>query len=70
AGAGHMSPRKWDSPVPRRRSVDAAVELMEAGGVKVTQHRDPDAAHLLFFAELGEVTDVIAAWVQSLERGS
>ena len=44
------------------RTVNAAVAQMEADGVRVTQHRDPDAGHFLFFAKLDEVTAVIASF--------
>jgi hypothetical protein len=50
------------------RTVDAAVGLMEAAGVLVTQHRDPDGGHFLFFARLDEVTSVISAWVGESQR--
>ena len=49
----------------RPESVTAACERMEAGGVRVTQHRDPDSGHFLFFAKTDEVTEVIAKWVGS-----
>lgn len=51
-------------------SVTTACERMEANGVRVTQHRDPDGAHFLFFAKLDEVFEVIAKWVRSAERGA
>ncbi len=43
-------------------SVTAAVEQMTADGVQVTEHRDPDAGHFLFFAKRDELFEVIAAW--------
>ena len=46
-------------------SVTAACERMESGGVRVTQHRDPDAGHFLFFAKMDEVTEVIEKWVRA-----
>mgnify|MGYP002779343929 CR=1 FL=1 len=48
------------------RTVDAACELLEAGGLRVAQHRDPDAGHFLFFAKLDEVFAVIEGWVSRL----
>lgn len=43
-------------------TVDAAVQQLETDGVRVTQHRDPAAAHFLFFAQLDTVTDVVCDW--------
>jgi pimeloyl-ACP methyl ester carboxylesterase len=45
-------------------SVTAACERMGAFGVKVTEHRDPDAGHFLFFSKTDEVFDVIEKWVK------
>lgn len=45
-------------------SVTAACERMEASGVRVTQHRDPDSGHFLFLAKLEEVTDVVVKWAE------
>jgi pimeloyl-ACP methyl ester carboxylesterase len=50
-------------------SVTAACERMEASGVKVAQHRDPDAGHFLFLAKLDEVTDVIVKWGEVQKPG-
>ncbi|QJW95905.1 alpha/beta hydrolase [Frigoriglobus tundricola] len=52
------------------RTVDAATGLMEAAGVRVTQHRDPGAGHFLFFARLDTVTDWVSDWMAgSLRAG-
>jgi pimeloyl-ACP methyl ester carboxylesterase len=50
------------------RTVDAAVGWMEAVGVRVTQHRDPDAGHFLFFAQLDAVTERIGEWITASLR--
>jgi pimeloyl-ACP methyl ester carboxylesterase len=50
------------------RTVDRAIELMFAGGVRVEQHRDPDGGHFLFFARLDELIDLIVAWVEGIPR--
>lgn len=52
-----------DRNVPPR-SADAAVERLEADGVRVAQYRDPGAGHFLFFAQLDAVTDAIADWAR------
>ena len=49
-------------------SVTAAVQQMETDGVKVTEHRDPEAGHFLVFSKLDEVTDLIAAWAEGSVR--
>jgi predicted esterase len=49
----------------RPATVDAAVHQLEADGVRVTQHRDPAAAHFLFFAQLDTVTDVVCDWART-----
>lgn len=49
----------------RPETVDAAVQQLEADGVRVTQHRDPVAAHFLFFAQLDTVTDVVCEWAHT-----
>ncbi|MBN9121713.1 MAG: alpha/beta fold hydrolase [Planctomycetes bacterium] len=54
----------------RPESVTAACELMEAAGVSVAQHRDPDGGHFLFLAKLDEVTEVIAAWARGAINGA
>lgn len=46
----------------RPATVTAAVERMTDAGVRVTEHRDPDAGHFLFFAKMDELFDVIAQW--------
>jgi predicted esterase len=45
------------------RTVMAAVAQMEADGVKVTTHYDPESGHFLFLARLDEVREVIAKWI-------
>jgi pimeloyl-ACP methyl ester carboxylesterase len=57
---GHVSPT----------SVTLACERMEANGVKLTQHRDPDAGHFLFLAKLDEMFEVIERWAKFGERGA
>jgi predicted esterase len=52
----------------RPATVTAAVERMTAAGVRVTEHRDPDAGHFLFFAKLDELFDVIAQWESHARR--
>ncbi len=47
----------------RPDTVTAACERMTALGVKVTEYRDPDAGHFLFFAKTDEVFGVIEQWV-------
>jgi pimeloyl-ACP methyl ester carboxylesterase len=49
----------------RPESVDAAVQQLEADGVRVTQHRAPAAAHFLFFAQLDTVTDAVCDWART-----
>lgn len=49
----------------RPHTVDAACAALEAAGVKVTQHRDPDASHFLFFAQIDALTELIAGWAES-----
>lgn len=51
--------RDWNV---RPATVDAAVQQLETDGVTVTQHRDPAAAHFLFFAQVDTVTDVVCDW--------
>jgi pimeloyl-ACP methyl ester carboxylesterase len=46
-------------------TVDAAVQQLEADAVKVAQHRDPAAAHFLFFAQLDAVTDAVCDWAHA-----
>jgi poly(3-hydroxybutyrate) depolymerase len=50
------------------RTVDGAVGLMEAAGVRVAQHRDPESGHFLLFAKLDAVTDVISSWAEAIPR--
>ena len=45
-------------------SVTAAVQQMATDGVAVSEHRDPEAGHFLFFAKLEVVTEVVAAWAE------
>ena len=47
-------------------TVTAAVAQMEADGVKVSTHYDPDAGHFLFLAKLDEVRAVIGKWLASV----
>ena len=47
-------------------SVTAACERMTADGVRVTEHRDPDSGHFLFFAKFDEILEVIARWAERL----
>lgn len=47
-------------------TVDAAVEQLRANGAAVTYHRDPEADHFLFFAQLGEMHRLIGEWITSL----
>jgi len=54
-----------DHNVPLR-SVMAAVERMEANGVKVTTRTDPGAGHFLFFAKLHETLGQIAEWADGV----
>lgn len=49
----------------RPETVDAAVQQLETDGVRVTQHRDPAAAHFLFFAQLDTVTGVVCDWART-----
>lgn len=49
----------------RPSTVDAAVQQLESDGVTVAQHRDPDAAHFLFFAQLDTVLDAVCNWAQT-----
>ncbi len=51
------------------RSVAAGVELMEAAGVKVTMHSDPESGHFLFFAMIDEVECHIAGWIDRVATG-
>lgn len=48
----------------RPDSVTVACERMTSLGVKVTEHRDPDSGHFMFFAKTDEVFDVIERWVK------
>lgn len=52
----------------RPDSVTAACERMTALGVKVTEHREPDSGHFVFFAKRDEVFEVIEKWVRQVER--
>ena len=47
----------------RPEGVAAAAEQMAADGVRVTHHRDPDAGHFLFFAQLDEVHRLVGGWM-------
>jgi pimeloyl-ACP methyl ester carboxylesterase len=54
----------------RPESVTAACERMASLGVKVTEHRDPEGAHFLFFAKTDEVFDAIEKWTNSIKPGA
>ncbi len=49
----------------RPESVTAACERLTALGVRVTEHRDPDSGHFLFFAKRDEVFGVIERWMRA-----
>jgi pimeloyl-ACP methyl ester carboxylesterase len=53
----------------RPATVDAAVGQMQADGVAVTYHRDPDADHFLFFAKLAEMHQLVGGWMAGLTPG-
>lgn len=48
-------------------SVTAAVEQMTADRVQVTEYRDPDAGHFLFFAKRDELFEVIEKWAKQMD---
>jgi predicted esterase len=52
------------------RSVAAAVQAMEASGVRVTQHTEPDSGHFLFFAKRESVERQIATWLAKVQIAS
>jgi len=49
----------------RTRTVITAVQLMQANGVKVTFHLDPEGGRYLFFAKLDEVRGMIGKWIDT-----
>jgi hypothetical protein len=46
----------------RPGTASAAVEQMEADGVRVTYHREPEGGHLLLFAQFDEGVATVERW--------